>query len=154
MSEIKIVGGNDKLEIVAELFKEYKAELNVDISFQAEDITLEEISKIYGEPEGKILLAEIENQFAGCVAFHKLKDSSCELKRLFVRKNFRGFAIGKILMQKAIEAAKNLGYKEIYLDTLSTLKSACRLYEKLGFEQIEPYYHNPLENVVYYRMKI
>lgn len=154
MSEIKIVDGNKNLEIVAELFREYKTELNVDISFQVEDITLEEISKIYGEPEGKILLAKVEEKFAGCIAFHKLKDESCELKRLFVRKNFRGLSIGKILMKKAIEEAKNSGYKEIYLDTLSTLKSACKLYEKLGFEKILPYYYNPLQNVVYYKLKI
>ena len=154
MSEVKIVSGNENLKEVAKLFSEYKIELNVDISFQAEDITLEEISKIYAEPEGKILLAKVEEKFAGCIAFHKLKDKSCELKRLFVRKNFRGLSIGKILMKKAIEEAKNSGYKEIYLDTLSTLKSACKLYEKLGFEKISPYYHNPLQNVIYYRLKI
>lgn len=154
MEKIKIVSGNENLSEVAKLFSEYKTELNADISFQAEDVTLEEISKIYAEPEGKILLAKVEEKFAGCIAFHKLKDESCELKRLFVRKNFRGLSIGKILLKKAIDEAKNSGYKEIFLDTLSTLESACKLYEKFGFEKISPYYYNPLKNVVYYKLKI
>ena len=152
---IKIVSGNDKLEEVSELFKEYKAELNADISFQPEDVTLEEISKIYIEPAGKIYLAMVKNEIAGCIAFHGMKNElSCEFKRLYVRPQFRGLSIGKFLMNEAIIGAKNLGYREIYLDTLSTLKSACKLYEKLGFECIEPYYNNPLQNVVYYRLKI
>lgn len=155
MANVKIISGSDRLEEIEKLFEEYKAELNVDVSFQPTDITAEEISKIYSEPKGKIYLAIVENEPAGCMAFHQMENkSNCEIKRLFVRPKFRGLSIGKILMQKAIEDAKNLGYKEIYLDTLSTLKSACRLYEKLGFEQIPPYYYNPLENVVYYRLKI
>ena len=155
MKNIKIISGNENLAEIEKLFEEYKTELNVDISFQPEDITAEEISKIYSEPKGKIYLAIVDNEPAGCIAFHQMENkNNCEIKRLFVRKNFRGLSIGKILIKNVIEDAKNLGYKEIYLDTLSTLKSACKLYEKFGFEQIEPYYHNPLENVVYYRLKI
>lgn len=155
LENVKIISGNENLAEIEKLFEEYKTELNVDVSFQPEDITAEEISKIYSEPKGKIYLAIADNEPAGCIAFHQMKNkNNCEFKRLFVRKKFRGLAIGKILLKKSIEDAKIFGYKEIYLDTLSTLKSACKLYEKFGFEKIEPYYHNPLENVVYYRLKI
>ena len=154
LANVKIIDGKENLAEIEKLFAEYKAELNADISFQPEDITAEEISKIYSEPNGKIYLAVVENEPAGCLAFHKMKnETACELKRLFVKTKFRGLSIGKILIQKAIDDIKNLGYKEIYLDTLSTLKAACKLYEKFGFEQIPPYYYNPLENVVYYRLK-
>ena len=155
MSRIKIVDGRDYLDEVVKLFAEYKAELNIDMSFQPADDSKEEILKRYAEPLGKIYIAMVDDRAAGCVAFHPMDNKlNCELKRLYVRSNFRGLHIGRMLMDHAIAEAKALNYSAIYLDTLSTLKAACTMYESLGFERIEPYYFNPLPNVCYYRLKL
>lgn len=155
MAEVKIILGNKKISDVVKLFEEYKAELNVDLSFQPSDDSVESILERYNEPEGKIFLATVDEKVAGCVAFHKMESaSSCELKRLFVRPEYRGLKIGNKLLEKAINEAKKIGYEKIFLDTLSTLKSACKLYEKFGFEKIDAYYENPLENVVYYKLEL
>jgi len=136
-------------------FSEYKKELNQDLSFQPADTSEEEIKKRYKEPEGRIFIAIVNEKPAGCIAYHPMEnEKNCELKRLYVKPEYRGLKIGKILIKKAIEEAKNYGYEKIYLDTLSTLESACRLYEKFGFEQIEAYYYNPLKNVRYYLLKL
>ena len=95
------------------------------------------------------------DEAAGCVAFHKMSnDKNCEFKRLYVRKKFRGLHIGKLLLQHAIDEAKKLNYHAIYLDTLSTLEAACRMYENFGFKKIEAYYHNPLPDVRYYKLEL
>lgn len=155
MENIKIIFGNEKISEVVKIFAEYKAELNLDLSFQPADDSAENILKRYGEPAGKIFLATVDEKIAGCVAFHKMNfEKSCELKRLFVKPEYRGLKLGKKLLAKAIDEAKKIGYKKIYLDTLSTLENACRLYEKFGFKKIDAYYENPLKNVVYYMLEI
>ena len=151
MPDIKIVPGNNHLDEVVKLFKEYKDEIEVDMSFQPTDETTEEIVKIYD----RIYIALKDDEAAGCIAFHKMTDgNSCEFKRLYVRKEYRGLHIGKILLQQAIEEARKLNYESIYLDTLTTLKAACRMYESFGFEKIAAYYNNPLPNVCYYRLQL
>ena len=150
---IKILSGHDYLKETVKLFKEYKAELNVDVSFQPADETESEIAERYKEPLGKIYIAMIDDNAAVCIAFHPMDDShNCELKRLYVRPSYRGFHVGKMLMSHAIDSAKKTGYRAIYLDTLSTLKAACHMYENFGFERVDAYYFNPLPNVVYYRL--
>ena len=155
MSNVKIISGFNHLDEVAKLFDEYKQELNVDISFQPVDETEEEIAKRYSEPLGKIFIALVDGQAAGVIAFHPMEDKNyCEFKRLFVRLQFRGLHVGNILMEHAINEAKSIGYHRIYLDTLSTLKPACHMYERFGFEQIDAYYYNPLPDVIYYRLNL
>ena len=155
MTKINIVDGRNHLDEIVKLFAEYKQEVKVDMSFQPADDTDEEILKRYAEPLGKIYTAIVDDKAAGCIAFHPMDDKcNCELKRLYVRSSFRGLHIGRILMDHAIAEAKTLGYNAIYLDTLSTLKAACNMYESLGFEQIDPYYYNPLPNVLYYRLNL
>ncbi|MBR1397909.1 MAG: GNAT family N-acetyltransferase [Selenomonadaceae bacterium] len=151
MSNIEIVSGQNHIDEVIKLFQEYKDELKVDISFQPTDETAEEIVKIYD----KIYIALNNDEAAGCIAFHKMSnDRNCEFKRLYVRKKFRGFHIGKLLLQHAIDESKKLNYNAIYLDTLSTLEAACRMYESFGFKKIEAYYHNPLPDVCYYKLDL
>ena len=153
MSNIDIIDGQSCLDEVVKLFAEYKNELNADLSFQPADESKEEISRRYAEPLGKIYIAKVDNEAVGCVAFHPMNDErNCELKRLYVRPSARGLHVGRMLIEHAITEIKNLGYSAIYLDTLSTLKAACNMYESLGFEQIDPYYYNPLQNVRYYRL--
>ena len=155
MSRINIIDGRNVLDEVVKLFAEYKQNLNVDVSFQPADETKDEILKHYDEPLGRIYIATVDDEAAGCIAFHSMEDKqNCELKRLYVRPGFRGLHVGKMLIECAIKEAKNLGYSAIYLDTLSTLKAACNLYDRLGFERIAPYYFNPLSDVCYYRLSL
>lgn len=150
---IDIFEVEDDLTEIAKLFKEYKSELNVDLSFQPDDESTDEIKKSYAQLNGKIFIAQVDDEFAGCIAFHQMKSElDCEIKRLYVKPKFRGLKIGKILLEHAIKSAFDLGYTSIYLDTLERLKAACRMYENFGFKKIPPYYQNPLEGVIYYRL--
>jgi len=154
MSHFTIKLAYDELDNVKQLFREYTKYLGVDLSFQQYNEEISSLPGKYALPDGRLYVIYDGQQLAGCVALRKINDKSCEFKRLFVRPEFRGKKLGCILMEKVIEDARLIGYKTGYLDTLSTLKSAIVIYEKLGFENIPPYYDNPLENVAYYRIDI
>jgi putative acetyltransferase len=91
---------------------------------------------------------------AGCLAFRPLTEKDCEFKRLYVRPAFRGQKLAQLLLERAICDARGIGYRHVYLDTFASLKSAIILYEKLGFQQISPYYENPLPDVLYYKLNL
>lgn len=154
MSHFTIKPAYDELDNVKKLFSEYTEFLGVDLSFQQYNEEISSLPGKYALPDGRLYVIYDGQQLAGCVALRKIDDKSCEFKRLFVRPEFRGKKLGCILMEKVIEDARLMGYKVGYLDTLSTLKSAIVIYEKLGFEKIPPYYDNPLENVAYYRIDL
>lgn len=96
----------------------------------------------------------MHGELAGCGALRALGASSCEIKRLFVRNEFRGKHLGRLMMEKLLQAAKEAGYDDAYFDTLARLEGAVGLYEAMGCERIAPYYDNPLENVIYYRVAL
>lgn len=91
---------------------------------------------------------------AGCVALRPFEDKVCEMKRLFVRPDYRGLGIGRELARTVIGESMNIGYKQMRLDTLKFLKSAIHLYTNLGFREIESYYTNPLEDVMYWELDL
>ena len=126
------------------MFEEYAAALSIDLCFQNFAQELAELPKMYGPPSGALLLAEIDITLAGCVAVRNLDDSTCELKRLYVRPTHRGHNLGRRLAEAALETARALGYTRIRLDTLPEMQAAQRLYESLGFEDIPAYYGQPI----------
>jgi len=137
------------------LFTEYAESLNFDLCFQGFDIELANLPGKYAPPDGFILLAEYESKIAGCIALRKLEDGICEMKRLFVRPEFRGFGIGKKLCDELILRAKNMGYSKMRLDTIKKqMKEAIKLYKSYGFYEIEPYYNNPQEGVMYMQLSL
>lgn len=139
---------------VKELFSEYINMLGISLSFQNYDNEFNNLPGAYSFPKGRLYIAFVDQIPAGCVALRPYNEFSCEMKRLFVRPEFRGYGIGHQLTEKIIEDSKEIGYKHILLDTLSSLKNSISIYKQLGFYEIEPYYHNPLENAVYMQLDL
>ena len=139
----------DNLARVKELFLEYHAKLGIDLCFQSFQRELDTLPGKYAPPLGRLYTAAFGSDLAGCIALRPLDGNRCEMKRLYVREPFRGLGVGRALAEKVIADAKEMGYDAMLLDTLSSMKQAISLYRRLGFAEIEPYYHNPNEGVVF-----
>lgn len=152
--EILIKQAYDEPENIKTLFREYTAMLGVDLSFQDYDEKIKTLPGKYSPPYGRLYLAEYGGKLAGCAALRPINKEICEMKRLYVKPEYRKFGIGKLLAQTLIDDARKIKYKTILLDTLAILDAAVIMYKKLGFTETEPYYDNPLDNVIYMRMEL
>jgi putative acetyltransferase len=130
-----------------ELFVEYQQRLGVSLCFQGFDRELAELPAAYARPRGRLLLARIAGEPAGCVALRPIDSREAEMKRLFVRPAYRGMSLGRALAECVIDEARGLGYSTLKLDTLPAMGEAQRLYAGLGFEDCAPYNDNPVEGV-------
>jgi len=144
----------DDIESIKLLFNEYAQSLEVDLCFQDFKYELDTLPGKYAQPDGRLYVAYWNNYLAGCVALRRYDDTRAELKRLFIRTEFRGLGMSKKLVQHVINDAKEVGYKQILLDTLNTMKPAISLYQSFGFKEIEPYYENPLEGATYFGLNL
>ena len=144
----------DQIDEVRRLFREYERFLDVDLCFQSFEEELAALPGKYAPPDGALLIAADERRSAGCVALRKLEDGVCEMKRLFVRPQYRGRGLGRLLAERIVSEATALGYKVMRLDTLDKLKEAMALYESLGFKRRDPYYDNPLPGVEYWELDL
>jgi GNAT superfamily N-acetyltransferase len=131
------------------LFREYAETLGLDLTFQGFDLELAELPGGYARPRGRLLVACLDGKTAGCVALRPLTDAICEMKRLFVRPSARGGGVGRTLAQAVIDAAREVGYERMRLDTLPQMVEAQPLYESLGFRDIAAYYENPVAGTRY-----
>ncbi|MGX5173054.1 GNAT family N-acetyltransferase [Aliikangiella sp. IMCC44653] len=138
----------------AELFKAYQAELNVDLCFQGFNEELANLPEKYAAPYGAIFLAEHCDHFVGCVGVRKHEAGVCEMKRLFLQPQARGLKGGFKLVETVIAEARQLGYQSMKLDTLKRLVPAIKLYQEFGFQEVLPYYANPLDEVVFMELKL
>ena len=144
----------EELEQVKSLFREYASWLSVDLSFQRFEEELLALPDNYAAPIGALFMAKVDGLAAGCVAVRRFDNTTCEMKRLFVRDAYKGRGIGKQLAAKAVEAGKALGYHRMLLDTLAHMRPAIDLYTSLGFQPIAAYYDNPISNAVYLSMPL
>jgi len=146
------------LQAVRDLFEEYARSLDISLCFQDFDTELANLPGEYAPPHGALLGALTGNQWMGCCALRALDSTdypnACEMKRLYVRPAFRGLGVGRLLAEAILDAARSDGYDCVLLDTLSDMESARALYEDLGFEEIPPYYHNPIEGAHYLRARL
>jgi ribosomal protein S18 acetylase RimI-like enzyme len=136
------------------LFEEYARSLGFDLGFQDFAAELENLPGEYAAPRGCLLLAKQDERTVGCVALRKLGETICEMKRLYVIPEARRNGIGNKLAEAAILRAKEMGYKRMRLDTLSSMESANHLYSSLGFRPIAPYRYNPLEGAQFYELTL
>jgi len=138
-----------------ELFLEYAQSLGFSLCFQNFDKELAEIPGDYAPPAGRLLLAECKGEVAGCVALHKLDPSICEMKRLYLRPGFRGHGLGRVLAERIIAEARQIGYQRMRLDTVEpVMKDAVAMYRKLGFREIAPYCANPMAGAIYMELEL
>ena len=144
----------DDIDSIRELFREYTAMLGVDLSFQNYDEELAGLPGKYAPPDGRLFIARYEGRVAGCVALRRYDAGTCEMKRLFVRPEFRNKKIGLALIERVVAAAREAGYEAMVLDTLSTLENSVALYRRYGFQSTPPYYHNPHPDAVYFRLPL
>ena len=163
MEELKLVYAYDRQEEVGELFKEYTdmliagdKEFAEYLKIQKYDNELENPASKYGMPEGRLYLAYVGDKLAGCVGLKKLDDAGqqCELKRMYVRPQFRGKRMGERLLEVILNDAKEIGYKEMLLDTLPFLKSAIKMYQRRGFYEIPCYNDSPIDSTIYMKLDL
>lgn len=145
-------------EEARQILGEYGRSLNIELDFQNFDQELHTLPGEYATPAGVLMLALVDGQVAGCGGFRPLPEAdypnACEMKRLYVRPAFRRFGLGRTVAQALIERAIAAGYSCMLLDTLDDMEAARDLYESLGFEEIPPYYFNPLPGAHYLKVEL
>jgi DNA-binding MarR family transcriptional regulator/ribosomal protein S18 acetylase RimI-like enzyme len=156
---LEAVEGGSAVATVRVLMREYAAFLGADLSFQGFEEELAALPGKYAPPAGALFLASVPRangnaEPAGCVALRPLGGDACEMKRLFVRPEFRGYGIGKALAERIIRAGRELGYRRMRLDTLDRLDEAVALYRAFGFRLIAPYYDNPLPGALFWEKEL
>lgn len=158
---LEIKEGYEFKNELKELFTEY-ADLVVEgdstfkeyLELQHFDQEIEHLQEKYGYPNGRLYIAFFDGKLAGCIGLKKIDDEICEMKRLYVRAEFRGKHIGNILAEKVINEAKKIGYKSIVLDTFPFLSAAIKMYKKMGFYEIEQYNDSPMKDAVYLKLDL
>lgn len=157
-----IISAYDRIEDIRSLFSEYtdmlvsiNPEFHLYLEIQHYDDEKENPSLKYALPEGRLYLDVSDDGIArGCIALRKLSDGKGEVKRLYVRPEYRGNGIATALVERIIEDARNIGYKELYLDTLPALESAVRLYKSFGFEETGQYNDSPVDKTIFMKLSL
>ncbi len=145
----------DHIEQTRTLFREYEDWFGLKLCFQNFDEEVAGLPGKYTPPDGRLFLAFSDKKLAGCIALRNLQEEICEMKRLFVREDFRGLGIGNSLIEKLIAGAKEIGYEKMRLDTFpSKMAKAVELYHAYGFYEIAPYYQNPYGETFFMELEI
>lgn len=169
MVEVRDAVVPDEVSLVRSLFEEYAAALGIDLCFQGFARELADLPGAYARPAGRLLLAWLDGEAAGCVALRPLLVACCstgysklivdspesaEMKRLFVPARYRGHGIGRVLTERALDEAASAGYRRVCLDTLPSMREAINLYQSLGFTQVPSYYENPVAGALFFTREL
>ena len=151
--------GGSAISQVRELFREYANSPGVSPCWQDFDRELASLPGRYSAPEGRLLLAHRvepgkDESLVGCVAMHKLEDGICEMKRLYVRPEFRGAGAGRELVNALIAEARSIGYGKMRLDTLPIMRDTQQLYRMLGFSEIPAYQKDPTPGALFFELDL
>ncbi|WP_342619601.1 GNAT family N-acetyltransferase [Rhodoferax sp. GW822-FHT02A01] len=149
---------DSQLEGIRLLFREYAKALGVDLCFQNFEQELAQLPGEYAPPRGSLLIATVAADDAGCCALRALDTTdyanACEMKRLYVRPQYRGLGLGRKLVEAVLDQARQAGFSCVLLDTLDEMEAARALYDDLGFEEIPPYYFNPIAGAHYLKVDL
>src|SRR6185295_16473470 len=145
----------EQIEQARQLFREYQSWLQIDLCFQNFERELAKLPGEYAQPAGRLLLAYEESQLAGCVALRQIDEGICEMKRLFLRAEFRGRGLGRRLIETIVREARQIGYERMRLDTLPPkMNDAIDLYRTYGFKEIGSYYDNPVPGAIFLELDL
>jgi ribosomal protein S18 acetylase RimI-like enzyme len=144
----------EEMEAARNLILEYSRCLDFKLDFQNFEEEMSNFPGDYSEPEGTILLAVSDGEYAGCVALRQIDKYTCEMKRLYVKEDFRSRYIGLMLSQKLILEAKAKAYQKMKLDTAPAMTAAIGLYTSLGFRETEPYRLNPIKGAKFFELDL
>jgi putative acetyltransferase len=155
---ISQAAGSVDMNLVSDIFQEYARSLGFDLCFQNFEEELANLPGDYNQPRGTLLLARINDEVAGCCALRPLDSvdypNACEMKRLYVRPAFRSLGLGRLLAEAIMDSARMADYDCILLDTLDDMEAARALYVELGFQEVPPYYHNPIAGAHYLKAEL
>ena len=152
--EIKLAKNFNDFMDAKTIILEYVDWLGMDLSFQNFDNEINNLAEMYCEPNGGLILASVNSKTVGVVGIRKFENKDCELKRMFVKEDFRNLGIGRLLLENAIELAKKLNYDTIKLDTSDIMKPAIKLYTDNGFKELPAYRYNPHESAKFFELKL
>ncbi|RAW00562.1 GNAT family N-acetyltransferase [Pseudochryseolinea flava] len=152
--EFRVAGNDSDFSEARSLFRAYADSLSFTLSYQNFEAELATLSRQYAHPEGAMILSVYQNQAMGCVGIRRVSEEVAELKRLFVKTEFRKHRVGKQLLEKAIEQAGVLGYRFVRLDTVPGQEKAQQLYRDAGFYTIDAYRFSPIAGTIYMEKKL
>lgn len=154
-AQITLIDASTDSEVARarDLMLTYAHSLSVSLDFQGFDQEMSQLPGPYAAPDGALVIATVNGIDAGCCALRPIADvdysNACEMKRLFVLPAFRGFGLGRLLVERVMSVARAAGYAHMLLDTLDEMEAARALYRELGFEEVDAYYYNPLPGTRY-----
>jgi len=152
---VELAATSEQIQLARSLFQEYGKSLGFSLCFQNFDKELAGLPGDYAPPKGRLLIAYLDADAAGCVALHEFEPGIAEMKRLYVRPAFRGKRVGLALANAIIEAAREMGYERMRLDTVpSEMADAVKMYQRLGFHEIPPYRANPQPGTLYLELDL
>lgn len=155
-AQIEIVNANDskKVNEAKKLIQEYGNSLKISLDHQNFKQEIKNLPGEYVAPKGRLLIAYVDGKIAGCVALREFANNSCEMKRLYVKDTYRGQGIGKQLVTKLIDEARNIGYEFMKLDTIPGMTRAQHIYESYGFYDINPFAYSSVDGTRYMELKL
>jgi putative acetyltransferase len=152
--DVRLAGSQADVAVVQQLWREYWDSFGLSLDFQGFSNELKGLPGVYGAEGGALLLALYKNEPAGTIALRRLDAKSGEVKRLYLRPQFRGLGLGRSLVEGVIERSRAIGYEWLYADTLPVMGDALGLYERMGFDRTEAYAAVPTPGAIYLKLQL